>query len=99
MSDEIMVFMVGLLVGCTGTLALMFVFGPPDRRHRAAAEAQRATDADPTTPVSVTSFMHVDLLYALHDSNPFMTPSGVDADDLDLELTLLLGRYGIPSGP
>jgi hypothetical protein len=43
--------------------------------------------------------MHVDLLYALHDSNPFMTPSGVDADDLDLELTLLLGRYGIPSGP
>ena len=100
MSDELLVLVMGLLLGgCIGTLALAFVLAGSDRRHPGATEAPWATDASPTAPVSVTSFMRVDLLHALDDTNPFMRPSGVVADDLDLELELLLRRYGEPSGP
>jgi hypothetical protein len=101
-SDELLVLMIGLLVGGSiGTLALAFVLAGSDRRHPRATEAPWATAADPATRVSVTSpsFMRVDLLHALlHDTNPFMGPSSVDANDLDIELQLLLRHYGKPSG-
>ncbi len=100
MSDELLVFVIGLLLGgCVGTLALALVLAGSDRRHPGAAGAPWATDPGPMAPVSVTSFMRVDLLHSLRDTNPFMRPSGVDANDLDLELKLLLRRYGKPSGP
>ena len=85
-----------LLGGCIGTLALAFVLAGSERRHPRAREAR---DAGLTATVSVTSFTRVDLLHALHNTNPFMKASGVVADDLDLELELLLRRYGEPSGP
>src|SRR5712691_2732543 len=99
MSDELLVLVIGLLGGFIGALGLAFVWASSDRRHRGAfAEASRAADvAGPSALVSA-SFMRVDLLRALHDTNPFMRPSVVDGDDLDLELRLLLGRYGKPSG-
>lgn len=101
MSDELLVLMIGLLVGgCIGTLALAFVLAGSDRRHPRAPEPRWATAAHPAAPVSVTStsFMRVDLLHALHDTNPFMGPSSVDASDLDMELQLLLRHYGKPPG-
>jgi hypothetical protein len=95
MSDEILVLIIGLLAGCIGTLAVAFVMAGSDRRHTPSG-----ADAGLSAPVSVvTSFMRVDLLRAIHDTNPFMKPSVVDGDDLDLELRLLLGRFGKPSGP
>jgi hypothetical protein len=98
MSDELLVFLIGLLLGVyVGALALALVSAGSDRRHPGAEEAPYTTDAGPTAPTPVTSFMRVDLLQSLRDTNPFMRPSG--ADDLDLELELLLRRYGEPSGP
>ena len=96
MSDEVLALVIGFLLGgCMGTLVLAFVFAGPDRRRPGATETP---DASPTATASVTSFMCVDLLQSLRDTNPFMKPSGVDDDDLDLELELLLRRYGEPSG-
>ena len=91
MSDEILVLIIGLLGGCIGTLAVAFVMAGSDRRHPGAGETPSAT--------VVTSFIRVDLLRAIHDTKPFMKPSVVDGDDLDLELRLLLGRFGKPSEP
>src|SRR4029077_15081856 len=99
MSDELFVFVIGLLLGgCIGTLALAFVSAGSGRRYSGATRGPWAIDAGPPAPVSVAPSMRVDLLHALHDTNPFMRPSGVVADDLDLELELLLRRYGEPSG-
>jgi hypothetical protein len=100
MSDELLVFIIGLLGGCIATLAFACVLAPSYRRRPGAGGTSSGADPGLSAPVSVaTSFMRVDLLRALHDTNPFMKPSVVDGDDLDLELRLLLGRYGKPSGP
>lgn len=101
MSDELLVLMIGLLVGGSiGILALAFVLAGSDRRHPRAPEAPWATAADPAATVSVTytSFIRVDLLHPLHDTTPVMGPWSVDANELDIELQLLLRRYGRPSG-
>jgi hypothetical protein len=100
MSDEILVLIIGLLGGCIGTLAVAFVMAGSDRRHPGAGKTPLGADAGLSAPASVeTSFLRVDLLRAIHDTNPFMKPSVVDGDDLDLELRLLLGRFGKPSEP